>query len=36
VEIGAVYIGLCKPQSCQKQKDNYSTATNPYEYCWKY
>jgi len=19
------YIGLCKPQSCQKQKDNYST-----------
>jgi len=25
VEIGAVYIGLWKPQSCQKQKDNYST-----------
>jgi len=26
VEIGAVYKGFCKPQSCQKQKDNYSTA----------
>jgi len=26
VEIGAVYNGFCKPQSCQKQKDNYSTA----------
>jgi len=25
VEIGAVYNGSCKPQSCQKQKDNYST-----------
>jgi len=25
VEIGAVYNGFCKPQSCQKQKDNYST-----------
>jgi len=28
VEIGAVYNGFCKPQSCQKQKDNYSTASN--------
>jgi len=28
VEIGAVYNGFCKPQSCQKQKDNYSTANN--------
>jgi len=26
VEIGAIYNGSCKPQSCQKQKDNYSTA----------
>jgi len=25
VEIGAVYNGSCKPQSFQKQKDNYST-----------
>jgi len=25
MEIGAVYSGFCKPQSCQKQKDNYST-----------
>jgi len=25
VEIGAVYNGFCKPKSCQKQKDNYST-----------
>jgi len=25
VESGAVYNGPCKPQSCQKQKDNYST-----------
>jgi len=25
-EFGAVYNGSCKPQSCQKQKDNYSTA----------
>jgi len=25
VEIGAVYNGSCKPQSCEKQKDNYST-----------
>jgi len=25
VEIGAIYNGSCKPQSCQKQKDNYST-----------
>jgi len=25
VEIGAAYMGSCKPQSCQKQKDNYST-----------
>jgi len=23
--IGAVYNGSCKPQSCQKQKKNYST-----------
>jgi len=22
VEIGAVFNGFCKPQSCQKQKDN--------------
>jgi len=29
VEIGAVYNGFCKPQSCQKQKDNYRTALNP-------
>jgi len=28
VKIGAVYNGSCKPQSCQKQKDNYSTATD--------
>jgi len=28
VEIGAVYNGFCKPQFCQKQKDNYSTAYN--------
>jgi len=26
VEIGAVYSVSCKPQPCQKQKDNYSTA----------
>jgi len=25
VEIGAVYNSSCKPQSCQKQKDKYST-----------
>jgi len=25
VEIGAVCNGSCKLQSCQKQKDNYST-----------
>jgi len=25
VKIGAVYKGFSKPQSCQKQKDNYST-----------
>jgi len=24
----AVYNGFCKPQSCQKQKDNYSTAVD--------
>jgi len=30
VEIGAVYNGFCKPQSCQKQKDNYSTAYKLY------
>jgi len=29
VEIGVVYNGSCKPQSCQKQKDNYSTACYP-------
>jgi len=29
VEIGAVYNGSCKPQSCQKQKDNYSTVPFP-------
>jgi len=28
VEIAAVYIDLCKPQSCQKQKDNYSTGSS--------
>jgi len=27
VEIGAVYNGFCKPQSCQKQKNNYSTGS---------
>jgi len=26
VKIGAVYNDSCKPPSCQKQKDNYSTA----------
>jgi len=32
VEIGAVYNGSCKPQSCQKQKDKYSTAKRVWEY----
>jgi len=27
VEIGAVYNDSCQPQSCQKQKDNYSTVS---------
>jgi len=27
VKTGAVYNDFCKPQSCQKQKDNYSTAS---------
>jgi len=31
VEIEAVYNGSCKPQSSQKQKDNYSTGYTVYE-----
>jgi len=30
VEIGAVYNGSCKPQSCQNQKDNYITSSTSY------
>jgi len=32
VEIGAVNIGSCKPQSCPKQKDNYSTGKGTEHY----
>jgi len=29
VEVGVVYNGSCNPQSCQKQKYNYSTGNKP-------
>jgi len=35
VEIGAVYNVFCKPQSCRKQKYNYSTAYNYRPSIWE-